>query len=233
MNIITSELMSASDEKCKDFHSKLVPNIDKNTILGVRAPVCKSIAKKYANTPEAQEFIDTLPHKYYDEGITHGYMLGYLKLPLNELKERVKKLLPYMDNWAIVDTSVSNLKNFFKNPDDVFDFVKETLNSNHEYTVRFGIVSLLCYYLTPKYVTESMDLVSKIRSDKFYIKMAQAWFFATALTKFYDLALPYIQNNTLDAWTHNKSIQKARESFRITNDKKEYLNTLKIKTKNS
>ncbi len=229
MSIIRDELFALADKEYRDFHSRLVPSIDKNKILGVRGPECKKIAKKHAGSELGERFMDTLPHEFYDEGIAHGYMLGYLKLPIGELEKRISALLPYMDNWAIVDSCVANLKSFFKSPDIVLDFVKETLKSSHEYTVRFGIVSLLCYYLTPKHAREAMALVSEIRSDKFYIKMAQAWFFATALTKQYEIALPYIQNRALDAWTHNKAIQKARESYRVPNDRKSYLNTLKIR----
>ncbi|MBQ8738537.1 MAG: DNA alkylation repair protein [Clostridia bacterium] len=229
MSIIKDELVALADKRYRDFHSRLVPSVDKNKILGVRGPECKKIAKKHAGSELGERFMDTLPHEFYDEGIVHGYMLGYLRLPVSELEKRISALLPYMDNWAIVDSCVANLKSFFKSPDTVLDFVKDTLKSSHEYTVRFGIVSLLCYYLTPRHADEAMKLVSKIRSDKFYIKMAQAWFFATALTKHYESALPYIQEKVLDPWTHNKAIQKARESYRVPSDIKCYLNTLKIK----
>lgn len=228
MSIILKELLALTDNDYRDFHARLIPNIDKDTLLGVRGPLCRKIAKKYAGTPEGEAFLSSQPHSYYDENLTHAYMLGYLE---GDALEKIKAFLPYMDNWAVVDSCVSNLKKFFKSPDDVFDFVISTLKSSEEYIVRFGIVSLLCYYLTDKYAKRAIELVKQIKSDKFYIKMAQAWFFATALTKHYELALPLIEKRELDAWVHNKSIQKARESYRVPNERKQYLNTLKIRGK--
>lgn len=225
MNEITKEIISNADEKYREFHSSLVPNVA--DILGVRAPNCKAIAKKYAKTKDGSSFMDMLPHKYYDEYIVHGYMLGFLEK--DEILPRLKSLLPYMDNWAVVDSCVSGLKRLFKDKENTHDFVLSLLLSKEEFVLRFGIVSLLVYYLDDCYAKESIELVKHIKSDKFYVKMAQAWFFATALTKQYDLAIKVIENGELDIWVHNKSIQKARESFRVPKETKEYLNTLKIK----
>lgn len=227
MNDITRELINSADEKYKAFHSSLVPNIDKSTLLGVRAPICKAIAKKYASTAQGKAFLADLPHSYYDENIVHGYMLGFLRC--DSLIEYIRAFLPCMDNWGVVDCTVSNLKSFFKKPDDVYDFVLECLSSSEEYTIRFGIVSLLCYYLDDVHAQMAIGQVKKIHSDKFYVKMAQAWFFATALTKHYELTLPVIEARELDVWVHNKSIQKARESLRVPREHKDYLNSLKEK----
>lgn len=225
MNEITREIISEADEAYRQFHSSLVPNV--SNILGVRAPNCKSIAKRYAKAEIGEAFMDTLPHKYYDEYMVHGYMLGFLEV--DKVLPRLKALLPYMDNWAVVDSCVSNLKGFFKDREVAHDFVLSLLSSNEEFILRFGIVSLLVYYLDDFYASDSISRVKKIKSDKFYVKMAQAWFFATALTRQYDLARGVIENRELDAWVHNKSIQKARESLRVPREIKEYLNTLKIK----
>lgn len=225
MNIITDELIERADLKYKSFHSKLIPTVDSNTVLGVRAPVCREIAKRYAKSPEGKSFLDSLPHTYYDEYIVHGYMLGLLDS--DKAMPYIEALLPYMDNWAVVDMTVSSLKKFFAKPLGRLDFVKECLSSSEEYIVRFGIVSLLCYYLDGDMARTSIDLVKQIKRDEFYIKMAQAWFFATALTKNYELALPIIEGNILDKWTHNKAIQKARESLCIPKDKKDYLKTFR------
>ena len=185
------------------------------------------LAKKYAASDIATAFRNDLPHKYYDENLVHGYMLGFIGGDLEAKKREISKLLPFMDNWAVVDSTVSNLKKFFKKPEDVCDFVLETLSSDAEYTVRFGIVSLLNYYLDGTCAKMAIEQVKNIHSDKFYVKMAQAWFFATALTKNYELALPIIEGNILDKWTHNKAIQKARESLCIPKDKKDYLKTFR------
>lgn len=227
MSIILDELIRGADSAYRDFHARLIPTIDKDTILGVRGPVSRAIAKKYANTPCGKEFLQALPHRYYDENLAHAYMLGYYRA--DDIMDKIEAFLPYMDNWAVVDSCVANLKKFFKSPDSVLDFVKSTLESDSEYTVRFGIVCLLDYYLTESHAKTAIELVKGVKSDKFYIKMAQAWFFATALTKHYSLALPVIEGRELDAWVHNKSIQKARESYRIPAKIKQYLNTLRIK----
>lgn len=228
MSIILDELIGCADTSYRDFHARLIPTIDKDTILGVRGPICKTIAKKYVSSPQGEELLHTLPHRYYDENLTHAYMLGFIDT--DNAQAEIEEFLPYMDNWAVVDCCVSNLKKFFKSPDSVLDFVKSTLKSDREYIVRFGIVSLLCYYLTDTHAKTAIELVKGIKSDKFYIKMAQAWFFATALSKYYELALPVIEGAELDAWTHNKAIQKARESYRVCPEAKKYLNTLKVKS---
>lgn len=225
MSEITKELIKSSDEKYRAFQSSLVPNV--SNVLGVRAPICKSIAKRYAKAKEGASFMDTLPHQYYDEYIVHGYMLGFLES--EDILPRLKELLPYMDNWAVVDSSVSNLKSFFKDKGKAHDFILSLLLSNEEFVLRFAIVSLLVYYLDSEWASGSIDLVKQIKSDKFYVKMAQAWFFATALTKQYELAIGTIEGKELEPWVHNKSIQKAKESLCVPKSTKEYLNTLKIK----
>lgn len=225
MSIITGELVKSADLKYKSFHSKLIPTVDSSTVLGVRALACRQIAKKYARTPEGEDFLNTLPHTYYDEKIVHGYMLGLLDT--DKVQQYLEKFLPYMDNWAVVDMTVSSLKKFFAKPSERLDFVKKCLASSEEYIVRFGIVALLCYYLGEDMAKASIALVRQIKREEFYVKMAQAWFFATALTKNYELALPIIEQGVLDKWTHNKAIQKARESLCIPKDKKDYLKTFR------
>ncbi len=227
MNKILEEIILNKDEGYKDFHSRLVPNID--NILGLRGPLAKQIAKKYANTDTGNDFLHSLPHKYYDESLVHGYMLGYLKSDTDALKSRIIDFLPYVDNWAVCDTTVCGLKKFFKNPDSVSDFIFSCLKSDKAYTVRFGLVSLLSYYINDKYIDRVIESTLKIKSDEYYIKMAIAWLYSVCLVKQYDKAIKVIENKLLDKWTHNKAIQKSIESFRITKEQKEYLRTLKIK----
>ncbi len=227
MNKILEEIILNKDDSYRKFHSKLVPNI--NNILGLRGPIAKQIAKKYANTDTGDAFLDSLPHTYYDEKLVHGYMLGYLKRDLNTLKRYLVDFLPYVDNWAVCDSMVCGLKNFFKNPDTVSEFIFSCLKSDKAYTVRFGIVSLLSYYINDKYIDMVIKSTLSIKSDEYYIKMAIAWLCSVCLVKQYDKAITVIENKQLDKWTHNKAIQKAIESFRITKEQKEYLRTLKIK----
>lgn len=225
--IITDEIISLADPDFKEFNQKIVPNAE--GMLGLRSPKAKEIAKKYANCDTGCEFMSSLPHKYYDENLVHAYMLGFLKEDNKTVKEKVIAFLPYVDNWAVCDCMTMGLKKLFKNPDSLYDFVKECLNSKETYTVRFALVCMLSYYITDKYIDEVLALANSVKSDEYYIKMAQAWLYSVALVKYYDKSVEFIKNANLDKWVHNKSIQKARESLRITNDKKDYLNSLKIK----
>ncbi|MBR2024689.1 MAG: DNA alkylation repair protein [Clostridia bacterium] len=227
MDKILEEIILKKDDGYKDFHSKLVPNV--NNILGLRGPVAKEIAKKYANTDTGYAFLENLPHTYYDENLVHGYMLGFLKCDIDKTKEYIEKFLPYIDNWAVCDSMVCGLKRYFKNIDFVSNFVFDCLKSKKTYTVRFGLVSLLDYYVNDNYVDRIFEETLKIKSDEYYVKMAIAWLYSVCLVKRYEKTLPIIENKLLDKWTHNKAIQKAIESFRITNEQKQYLKNLKIK----
>ena len=227
MDKILEEIILKKDDTYKDFQSKLVPGVE--NILGLRGPLAKEIAKKYANTDTGKRFLKNLPHKYYDENLVHGYMLGFLKCDFENLQNYIEDFLPYIDNWAVCDSMVCGLKNYFKNTHTVSDFVFSCLKSEKTYTVRFGLVSLLVYYISDTYIDKIFEETLKIKSDEYYIKMGVAWLYSVCLVKNYEKTLPIIKNQLLDKWTHNKSIQKAKESFRITKEQKEYLNTLKIK----
>jgi len=224
---ILKELMAHIDDGYRQFHSGLVPGT--HNILGVRAPIVKDLAKKYANTDIGKDFLSALPHTYYDENMLHGYMLGFLKEDTDSLMQRVDSFLPYIDNWAVCDSTVSNLKNFFKNPQYVYGFIKKLTGDKREYHIRFGLVALLNYYIDGKYIDEVLDITSRIKDDRYYVMMAQAWLVSVALVKEYDKAVGLLRNGSLSPWVHNKSIQKARESFRIDADKKQYLASLKRK----
>ena len=223
MNKITSELIASADEKYREFVISITPNA--TSVLGVRAPVAKRIAKKYAKTVEGEEFMSSLPHTYHDEYITHAYMLGFMSE--DEILEKLKSFLPHMSTWAIVDSTVASIKQFFKSRKAALDFSLGLLDSDREFIVRFGIVSLLDYFLDGEYASCAINAVKGVKSDKFYVKMAQAWFFATALTKQYGLAIKVIESSCLDVWVHNKSIQKARESYCVSDETKQYLKTLR------
>ena len=223
MNKVTGELIASADLKYKDFVISITPNA--TSVLGVRAPIARKIARQYANTAEGEEFLSTLPHTYHDEYIAHAYMLGMMSI--EKALPRLKALLPYMSTWAIVDTTVASVKQIFKSRSNAFELVCGLLDSNEEFVARFGIVSLLVYYLDGEYAPRAINEVKRIKSDKFYVKMAQAWFFATALTKQYSLAIEVMKSNELDVWVHNKSIQKARESYAVSKETKEYLKTLR------
>ena len=227
MRKILDEIILNKDDSYRAFHEKLVPTI--NNILGLRGPKAKEIAKKYANTDTGNEFLNSLPHTYYDENLVHGYMLGYLNADTEALKSRIVDFLPYVDNWAVCDSMVCGLKRFFKDIDKVADFIFSCLKSDKIYTVRFGIVSLLSYYINDKYIDRVIESTVNINSEEYYIKMANAWLYSVMLVKKYEKTLSIIENKLLDRWTHNKAIQKSIESFRITNEQKDYLRTLRSK----
>lgn len=229
MSIIFEEIVKNADPVYKEFHKKLIPTVPQDTLLGVRSPALHAIAKKYAGTKEGDVFLRALPHKYYDENVVHAFMLGRLKCGCDELKGYIIDFLPYVDNWAVCDGLCAHLKNFFKKPGDVYDFVVECTRSDSTYTVRFGLVCLLNYYIDDTHIENILEICKGIVSQEYYINMALAWLISFCLIKQYEKTIPIIEGCMLPKWAHNKSIQKAIESYRIDKDKKEYLKSKRIK----
>lgn len=219
---ITSELFNLKDEKYKNFQSQLIPNIEKNTIIGVRIPELRKFAK---GIEDSKIFLADLPHKYYDENILHGILISEMKDYYYSI-ELLDKFLPFVDNWAVSD--IISPKTFKKNKPALFEKIQEWVSSKETYTCRFGIGMLMKYFLDEDFKEEYLDIPASIKSDEYYINMMIAWFFATALAKQWKATIPYIENKKLSPWVHNKTIKKARESLRITEEKKEYLLSLKI-----
>ena len=218
-------LETLADEKYKNFHQKLIPNVDKNRVLGVRTPKLRALAKKIKNTDLAKDFLASLPHKYYEENNLHAFLIEQIK-DFDLCIKETEKFLPFIDNWATCDSFRPKI--FSKHKEEIEKKALEWIKSEHAYTKRYGIEVLLTHFLDEDFKVKHLETVAKIRSNEYYVKMMVAWYFATALTKQYKDTLPFIENKTLDAWTHNKAIQKARESLRIKKDEKEYLKTLKI-----
>lgn len=227
MDVIVNKLFENRDLEYRDFHSRLVPNIDKNRIIGVRTPVLRKLAKEISKSDYVDDFLNELPHKYNEENMLHGMILPIKYRDIDLLLSELDKFLEYVDNWGITDMISPKL--FKKYPDKVYKYIIKWINSNHEYKMRFGVVSLLQFYLDENYNKEILLVVSKIGSDYFYVKMAIAWFYSFALIKQYDDTIIYFENRLLDKWIHNKSIQKAIESYRVDKERKEYLRSLKIK----
>lgn len=226
MNIILNEILTSCDNEYAEFSKKLIP--DTYNILGLRAPKAKEIAKKYANTDTGDAFFDSLPHKYHDENIIHAYMLGYLKADFNTIKERLIQFLPYIENWAVCDSLCMGLKRFFKDKDLALDVVSTFLKSDKPYYIRVGLVCLLDYYVEDKYTSLLLDICKGVKSEHYYVKMALAWLISVMLVKLYTPALSLF-DGSLEPWVHNKSIQKATESYRIDDSQKKYLKSLKIR----
>lgn len=223
---IIDKLIGLSDEKYKEFQSKLMPTVNKDEILGVRVPILRSLAKEYKNNPEINKYISILPHKYYDEYNLHGFIISENK-DFNSCISEVNDFLPYVNNWATCDTCSPKI--FKKHKKELLPHIKAWIKSDATYTIRFGVEMLMSHFLDEDFNSKYLDLVAKIKSDEYYVNMMCAWFFATALAKQYDETIPYIEKRKLSTWVHNKTIQKAIESYRISDKQKEYLRSLKIK----
>lgn len=219
---IREKLFSLKDEEYKKFSEKLV--FTEYNILGVRQPELRVLAKDFVRSPSITSFLADLPHMYHEENLLHGYLLSYEK-DFEKAVECVEKFLFYADNWAVTDCL--KIKCFSKNLDKLYKIAYEFIDSGKPYTVRFGIKILMDYYLGGNFEREYAEKVNGIKSDEYYVKMMQAWYFATALAKNYDEAVKFIERGLFDVWVNNKAIQKARESFRVSEERKEYLKTLR------
>ncbi|WP_315344352.1 DNA alkylation repair protein [Leptotrichia wadei] len=226
---IQKELFSLQDKKYMKFLSKLTPNVSEDTIIGVRIPEIRKLAKKLVKNDEYEDFLKELPHKYYDENLLHGAIISENK-DFENCIELLNSFLPFVDNWAVCDTISPKI--FKKHKKELIEKIKEWSQSDKTYTCRFGVEMLMTHFLDEDFKKEYLEMVANIHSEEYYVKMVIAWFFATALTKQWDYAVIYLENNRLDVWVHNKTIQKARESLRILEDKKGYLKGLKRKKEN-
>lgn len=218
-------LFQLQDKSYRDFQSKLIPTIPVGTIIGVRIPAIRKLAKEYGKDPESVEFLKQLPHTYYDENILHALLVAEITDYKVCVKE-VERFLPYVDNWAVCD--IFSPRVFRKNRDRLIDKIKEWSASAHPYTCRFGMEMLMTHFLDEDFRVEYLEIPAAVHSEEYYVNMMIAWFYATALAKQWDATIGYIEDQRLDTWTHNKTIQKARESYRITPEQKEYLKTLKM-----
>lgn len=223
---IQQELFALQDLSYRDFHAKLMPTVDKARVIGVRTPKLRAFAKEFGKTEEAKEFLKVLPHQYYEENNLHGLLIEQIKDYPTLIRE-LNRFLPCIDNWATCD--LLTVRVVKKHLDTFTEEVERWLASDHTYTIRFGIGMLMRYYLEEHFSLEYPEKVAKIRSKEYYVNMMRAWCFATALAKQYEAIFPFLEEKRLDAWTHNKTIQKAIESYRITQEQKAYLRTLRIK----
>lgn len=222
---IRERLFELQDKGFREFHSKLIPNVDKDTVIGVRIPLLKKLAKELYKDSSKEAFMKELPHKYYEENQLHIMMLCMEK-DFDKCIAGLDKFLPYADNWAVTDQS--SPVSFKNRHTDVLPVLERWMQSSHIYTARYAINIYMREFLDADFDVRFPEAISKIRTDEYYLNMMIAWYFATALAKQYDSIIPFIENHTLDAWTHNKTIQKAVESYRITPEQKSYLKTLKM-----
>lgn len=223
---VLNRLFDLQDLQYKEFQSNLLPNISKDRIIGVRYPVLRKYAKELIKTNQGRDFLSCLPHKYYDEDLLHVFLLCLIE-DFDVCIQQVNKFLPYIDNWATSDALVPKCLN--NNTEALIEYIYKWLNTDQEYTIRCAIGMLLNYYLRENFHEKYLYKVASIKRPEYYIKMMQAWYFATALIDHYEPTIRILQENLLDKWTHNKTIQKAIESYRITKEKKAFLRLLKRK----
>jgi 3-methyladenine DNA glycosylase AlkD len=223
---IRKELFALQDIKYRDFQMKLIPGKDPENSIGVRTPELRRFAKELSKRPDIGEFLNDLPHEYFDEDQLHAFIISGIR-DYDSCMDHVERFLPYVDNWATCDQM--SPKVFKKHKPALAVRADKWLDSDRTYTIRFGIKMLMEHFLGEEFSLKYPERVSDLRSDEYYVNMMIAWYFATALAKQYDAILPFIENKRLDVWTHNKAIQKAVESYRITPEQKEYLKTLKRK----
>ena len=224
MTDIQNRLFELQDTKYAAFQAKLTPGVPVDSFIGVRVPDCRKLAKTIYKENNYEGFLKELPHTYYDENMLHGLILSEFK-DYDTCIEALEEFLPYVDNWAVCD--IMSPKIFKKHKAELMEKIREWSASSHTYTCRFGMEMLMSHFLDADFQPEYHEIVAAVRSEEYYVNMMIAWYFATALAKQWDATIPYLLENRLDVWTHNKTIQKAIESYRITDEQKVYLRTLK------
>ena len=225
MTEIQQRLFALQDAGYRDFHAALMPTVDKALVIGVRMPALRALAIELKGTELAADFMAALPHKYYEENNLHAALIGHIR-DFDACMAALERFLPWVDNWATCD--MMNPKALAKDKAALLEHIRLWLQSGHTYTVRFGMGMLMNHFLEEDFREEYLALVASVRSEEFYVRMMQAWYFATALAKQYEAAVKVLEQRKLETWVHNKTIQKARESYRISNEQKEYLKSLKV-----
>ena len=225
MNKIQEYLLSQADQKYRDFTLPLMPTVDEKTFIGVRLPILKKYAKEI-DKKEMEEFLSSLPHQYHEENILHAFILSNIK-DYDEFIKRVDQFLPYVTNWSVCDTLCNKYLNKYK--DRLINEIYKWLKSKQVYRVRYAVKCLMNYYLNEDVKEEHLCKVQEVKLDDYYVKMMVAWYLATGLAKNYDSFIKAIEKHRFDPFTHNKAIQKATESYRVSEEHKTYLKTLKAK----
>lgn len=223
-NILQEKLLSLKDDKNALFVTKLIPNIDPKTILWTKIPVLRNLAKEFKNSPEKENFLKIIPHKFFEENLLHVIFLESEK-DFDKAVLELEKFLPFIDNWSVCDTSSPKI--FKKYPNETLQKIKIWIKSEKVYTIRYAIWLLLSNFLDENFSADLLELVAEVKNDDYYVQMMQAWFFATALAKQYDATISLLESKKLEPFVQNKTIQKSRESQRISSETKKYLLNLK------
>lgn len=223
---LKENLFAMQDLAYREFICPLVPTVPPERIIGIRTPLLRKLAKEVKKSPEIKQFLQRLPHRYYEEDCLQAFLIEQIR-DYSDCIEALNAFLPYVDNWAVCDSM--SPKVLGKHRQELLQEIVLWLKSTHTYTIRFGIKMLMTWYLDDAFAPEYPQLVSSVISEEYYVNMMIAWYFATALAKQYEAVLPFLQENRLSKWVHNKTIQKAVESYRITSEQKAYLRTLRRK----
>ena len=221
---LQKKLFEISDEKYREFISKLAPTVPKDNFIGVKVPKLRKMAPAFEKGEEYESFICNLPHRYYEENLFHSVLIVRVK-NYEKAVELTEEFLPYVDNWAVCDTLRPRV--FAKHKNELYPLVLKWIASKKTYTCRFGLDMLMTHYLDDEFKPEQLEIPINVESEEYYVRMMIAWYYATALAKQWDATIPYIEKHRLPDWTHKKTIQKACESYRITPEQKKYLKTLK------
>ena len=222
---IVSALFQMQDTKYRTMQIKIIPTVEPDRIIGVRTPDLRTFAGKLLREEASGLFLNSLPHRYFDENQLHAFMIS-LEKDFDRYVQETEAFLPFIDNWATCDQL--SPKVFRKEPEKLLPYIRTWIGSGHVYTVRFAVGLLMQHFLDERFSLRYAEMVAEVRSEEYYVKMMIAWYFATALAKQYESVLPYLEEKRLDIWTHNKTIQKSIESYRIAPERKAYLKTLKI-----
>lgn len=224
MTHLQEELFKLQDTVYRNFHSSLMPGVDKEAVIGVRTPVLRAFAKKFSKTEEAEQFMTELPHKYYEENNLHMMLIAQIK-DYDKCISETEKFLPHIDNWATCDLPLP--KCFDKNKEDILERAKKWIAADTTYVKRYGMGVMMSLFLDEDFKEEYIQLVAGVKSEEYYVNMMIAWYMATALAKQWNTVIPYIEQRKLSPWVHRKTIQKAVESYRITDEQKIYLKSFR------
>ncbi len=222
---IKEKLLELADSKYKEFHSGLCPGTD--NIIGVRVPVLRNYAKELAKQYQINELLKQIDNQYYEEIMLQGMLIGLAKQDFETMQKQIEEFVPKIDNWAVCDVFCAGLKATKKKKEEMWHFIQKYLLSDQEFEIRFGVVMILDYYIEEDYLEKDFKIFDAITSQAYYVQMAVAWAISIALIKFYDKTIKYLENAKLDNFTYHKALQKAIESYRITNEKKEKLRQMK------
>lgn len=226
--IVKKKLHSLQDKKYKEFHGGLCPGTD--NIIGVRVPVLREYAKELAKQHETRELLNEIDDEFYEEIMLKGMLIGLSKEDFETVQEYIQEFVPKIDNWAVCDVFCGGLKITKKHKTEMWEFIQKYLNSDAEFDIRFGVVMILSYYIEEDYLEKNFEIFNRIESEAYYVQMAVAWAISICLIKFYNETVEYLNKNAkLDQFTYNKAIQKAIESYRITDEQKQYLRSMKKK----